>query len=210
MGLNCGCPAGAAIASITAEACSESLGQIQKVIFQRIYSAGTTKNEFVVATTNPNLKATWTPLFAAVAGTKTTISPYIQGPTNEVGAARKFGGGNATLGGIEVIIGREPSKFTCNLYSIRQATTIKDMKDLMCEKLGVFLIDENGRIAGIGNAATPTIISPIPIHSLFIGDKKLGGVEEPDSNTMEFSLMPNWSDNLAIVTPIDFSPLTDF
>ena len=210
MGLNCGCPAAAAIATITAEACAESLGQIQKVIFQRIFSTGTTKNEFVVATTNPNVKASWTPLFAAVAGTKTTISPYIQGPTSEPGGARKFGGGNATLGGIEIIIGREPSKFSANLYSVRQITTIKNMKDLMCEKLGVFLVDENGRIGAIGDAATPTKISPIPIHGLFVGDKKLGGIEEPDSNVIEFSMMPGWSDNLVIITPTDFNPLTDF
>lgn len=210
MGLNCGCPAAAAISSITAEACAESFGQIQKVIFQRIYETGTTKNKFVVATENPNLKASWTPLFSASDGTKTVISPFIQAPTSEVGAARKFGGGNATLGGIEIIVGREPSKLTSIIYTARQATTISDMKELMCENIGAYLVDETGRIAGIGNLVTPTEVTPIPIHSLFIGDKKFGGIEEPDSNAMEFSLNPNWSDNLTVIVPVDFNPLTDF
>lgn len=210
MGLNCGCPAAASIPSITAEACLESLGQIQKFIFQRIYESGTTKNEFVVASEDPKLKASWTPLFAATDGTKTVITPFVQAPTTEVGAARKFGGGNATLGGIEIIVGREPSKITGIMYQIRQATTIAELKKLMCENLGVYIVDENGRIAGIGDAPTPLKVSPIPIHSLFIGDKKFGGIEEPDSNTIEFSLLPNWSDKLTVITPTDFNPLTDF
>lgn len=210
MGLNCGCPAAASLGAITAEACLESFGQIQKFIFQRIYSAPNTKNKFVVASANPNLKASWTPLFAASDGTKTVITPYIQGPTSEVGGPRKFGGGNATLGGIEIIIGREPSKISGMLYTARQATTIKDLKALMCENLGVYVVDENGRIGGIGNAATPTEITPIPIHSLFVGDKKFGGIEEPDSNSIEFSMRPNWSDDLTVIVPTDFNPLTDF
>lgn len=209
MGLNCGCPVGASIASVVNEVCSESFGQIQKIIFQRIFSSGTTKNGFTIATANPNVKASWTPMFAASDGTKAVISPYVENPTSEPGAAVKFGGGNATINGIERIIGKDPSKFSGMLYSVRQATTIKALKTLECENLGVYLVDEYGRIGGIGDAATPTTFRPIPIHSLFVGDKKLGGRTEPDSNSIEFAMSPNWSDNLHIVTPTDFNPLTD-
>ena len=50
---------------------------------------------------------------------------------------------------------------------------------------------------------------PIPIRSLFIGDKTHGGLAAPDSNAIQWSFLPNYSDDLAIVTPDDFNPLTD-
>ena len=58
----------------------------------------------------------------------------------------------------------------------------------------------------------PTKYMPIPIGKLFVGDKKLGGFEEPDSNTIEWSFFPNWSDNLYIIKreTMDFNPLTDW
>ena len=54
--------------------------------------------------------------------------------------------------------------------------------------------------------------SPIPIGKLFVGDKKLGGFEEPDSNTIEWSFFPNWSDKFYIIKreTLDFNPLTDW
>jgi hypothetical protein len=34
-------------------------------------------------------------------------------------------------------------------------------------------------------------------------------LEEPDSNAISWSFLPNYSDNLAIIAPDDFNPLTD-
>ena len=48
---------------------------------------------------------------------------------------------------------------------------------------------------------------PIAEGTLFIGDKVFGGRTAPDMNSMRFQLLPNWSDNLYVVTPTDFSPL---
>jgi hypothetical protein len=42
-----------------------------------------------------------------------------------------------------------------------------------------------------------------------VGDKNLGGFDAPDGNAISWSFPPNWSDNLVIVTPSDFNPLTD-
>lgn len=207
MGLNCGCPAGAHLTDLDIKECKESLGQVQKVIFQRIYKTAGTPNTVA----DFKAKATITPNFAAADGTKMIISPYIQGPTTEPGAARTFGGGNQTLGGVEIIIGREPTTFSAVIYQESQQT-IAQMKTYMCENVGVYLIDENGNIAAIAdNPAEPTKYSPIPIGKLFIGDKNLGGFEEPDSNTIEWSFFPNWSDNLVIIkrSDMDYNPLTD-
>jgi hypothetical protein len=208
MGLNCGCPAGNHIADLTIAECKESMGQIQKVAFQRIYKTAGTKN--LVA--DPVNRASFSALLSATDGSRMTVSPYIQGPTSEPGAARTFGGGNQTLGGIEIVIGREPTTFSATIYQESQKT-IAQLKQYMCEEIGVWLIDENGNIGClVDNKAKPITYSPIPISKFFVGDKKLGGLEEPDSNTIEWSFHPNWSDNFCIIKreTLGFNPLTEW
>lgn len=208
MGLNCGCPAGAHLADLEIAECKEGMGQIQKVAFQRVYkTAGELNSVADVAQ-----KTSFSTLFSASDGTKMIVSPYIQSPTTEPGAARTFGGGNQTLGGVEIVIGREPTTFSGVFYEESQKT-IAQMKSYMCENVGVWLIDENGNIGClVDNIESPTKYMPIPIGKLFIGDKKLGGFEEPDSNTIEWSFFPNWSDKFVIIkqSEMDFNPLTDW
>lgn len=206
----CKCPAAESLPDVPAITCSETFGQIQKVAFQRLMKANGTKNGFT--TTNAiTLLASWTPKMAAADDTKIVVSPYIQAPTAEAGAARTFGGGNETLGGVEEIIGREPTPFSGVIRKAPQEV-IKALKEMQCESwgnnLGVFLFDENGAIGAIKDEKTAGAYYPIPIRSLFIGDKTLGGLEAPDSNAIQWSFLPNWSDNLDIVDP-DFNPLTD-
>jgi hypothetical protein len=210
MGLNCGCPAGAHIAELEIADCKESLGQIQKVIFQRVYSSAGTKNSLTSLK-----KANFASVLTANDGTKMQVSPYIQGPETEPGAARTFGGGNQTLGGIEITIGREPTTFSGTIYQENQKL-ISQLKTYMCETIGVWLIDENGNIGCLAEESTSDNVTttkymPIPVGKFFVGDKKLGGFEEPDSNAIEWSFYPNWSDNLVIVKAedLDFNPLTD-
>ena len=135
----------------------------------------------------------------------------IQAPTAEGGAPRTFGGGNDTLGGVEEIIGREVTPFTGVIRKSPQ-NIIKALKELQCESwadnLGVFLFDENGAIGAIKDTAVATKFYPIPIRAFFIGDKTLGGLEAPDSNAIQWSFLPNWSDDLVIIAP-EFNPLTD-
>ena len=207
----CKCPAAAALPNIPNFTCAESFGQIQKVAFQRLYKSAGGKNSFTTAAVIGKL-ASWSPLLAAEDDTKIVISPYIQAPTAEAGAPRTFGGGNETLGGIEEIIGREPTPFTGVVRKMPQSL-IKALKELQCESdsqnLGVYLFDENGSIGALQDPTTVTTYYPIPIRSLFIGDKTLGGLEAPDSNAVQWSFLPNWSDDLVILAPDDFNPLTD-
>ena len=207
----CTCPAAAALTTIPSAGCPESFGQIQKIAFQRLRKADGTKNSFT-STASILLKASWTARMAANDGSKIVISPYVQAPTNEAGSPRTFGGGNETLGGVEMIIGREPTTFSAVIRSTSQ-TVIKAMKALQCEaqadNLGVFLIDENGAVECIKDESAANTFYPIPIRSLFVGDKSHGGLEAPDSNAIQFSFLPNYSDNLSIQVPTDFNPLTD-
>lgn len=203
----CKCPAGAALPSIPQVECYETFGQIQKAAFQRLTASDGTKNKLTSETIVT--LASWTPLLTAEDGTKVVVSPYIQAPAQEAGAPRTFGGGNDTLGGIEEIVGREPSTFTGVLRKIPQ-NVIKAMKEMQCESwgdnLGVYLFDENGAIECIKDEQGNCY--PIPIRALFIGDKTHGGYDAPDSNSIQWSFLPNYSDDLAIIVP-EFNPLTD-
>lgn len=210
MGLVCNCPLGESLPDVPVFDCPDSFGQVQKVIFQRMESEAGKKNEFVTDTNDITKKASWTACLEASDGTKVVVSPYIGAPTTEPGAARTYGGGNETPGGIEINIGREATPFSGNLLQCSQIT-IKALKQLQCEgNIGVYLIDENGEIGAIADdPETPTKYSPIPIYGLFVGDKNLGGLENPDSNAISWKFKPNWSDNLVRVKPEDFNALTD-
>lgn len=211
MSLVCSCPAAAAITTIPAVTCPENFGQIQKVAFQRLKKADGTKNSFTSSAAITAL-ASWTALMAAADGSKIVISPYINAPADSGGDARRTGGGNDDLGGISEVLGANPVQFDGSLRSVPQSI-IKVMKELMCEaqagNLGVFLFDENGKIEAIQDKTTATTYYPIPIRSLFIGSKIHGNFDAKDSNAISWMYLDNYSDQLAIVTPADFNPLTD-
>lgn len=66
--------------------------------------------------------------------------------------------------------------------------------------MGVYLFDENGSIEAIQDETTATTYYPIPIRSLFIGDKTHGGLEAPDSNAIQ------WAFCLTIPTTLQSLP----
>lgn len=211
MSLTCQCPAAAALSTIPAVACPENFGQIQKIAFQRLQKADGTKNSFTSAAAITAL-ASWTALLAATDGTKIVVSPYVNSPADSGGDARRSSGGNDDLGGIAVVLGGNPVQFDGVFKSVPQSV-IKTMKELQCEaqagNLGVYLFDENGKIEAIQDATTATTYYPIPIRSLFIGSKIHGNFDAKDTNAISWMYPDNYSDNLAIVTPADFNPLTD-
>lgn len=211
MSLICQCPAAAAIATIPNVVCPENFGQIQKVAFQRLRKATGERNSFTT-TADIKLKASWTALLSADDGSKVVVSPYINAPADSGGDARMTSGGNDDLGGIAEVLGGNPVQFDGSLRSVPQSV-IKTMKALQCEanagNLGVFLFDENGKIEAIQDETTPTTYYPIPIRALFIGSKIHGNFDAKDSNAISWQYPDNYSDDLAIVTPSDFNPLTD-
>lgn len=211
MSLVCQCPAAAAITTIPKVTCPVNFGQIQKVAFQRLTKADGTKNSFT--TTNAiGLLASWSALLAATDGSKVVVSPYINAPADSGGDARLTSGGNDDLGGVAEVLGGNPVVFDGQLRSVPQAV-IKAMKGLQCEanvgNLGIYLFDENGNIEAIQDGTTPTTYYPIPIRGLFIGSKIHGNYDAKDMNAIHWEYPDNYSDDLVIVTPSDFNPLTD-
>ncbi len=200
----CTCPAGASIASVPNASCASDFGQIQKIIFQRVFSSGTTKNSMTQA--NAKLLATWAAFLAAADGTKMVITPYVEAPTSEGGDAITYGGGNDTVGGITKVIGRNATNMSFVLRQVVQ-TIPAALKKLMCEIVGVYFVNGDGQIMGLGDSDSN--LYPMPIDGLFVGDLKLNGLESPDENALSFSLRPNWSDDVVVITPTDFNPLAD-
>ena len=201
----CSCPAGAALPAVPNASCPQDFGQVQKIIFQRIFKTAGTKNSFTQTASIKQLSS-WTALFSASDGTKCVITPYVEAPTSDGGDAITFGGGNDTVGGTTKVIGRNPVNMS---FVMRQMTqdVIKALKGLQCEdELGVYLVNGDGQILALSSADNE--YTPIPIRSLFISDLKLMGLDNPDENALSFSFLPNWSDDVKVVTP-DFNPLTD-
>lgn len=190
----CSCTTSAALPDIPKVECRQSFGQIQKLAFVRIYSDGTTKNAF----TADEIKtlAKWQIRTAATDGTKVVVTPFIEAPTQDGGDAITFGGGNDTLGGVEKVVGSNPTTFTAALREWGQDAIVA-LKSLECETLGVYPINADGQVEAIVKDAK---YYPLPIQSLFVGDKIHGGLQEPDSNSLQFSFAPNYSDGLEIVT----------
>ena len=215
MSLVCQCPAASALTTIPNVACSENFGQIQKVAFQRLRKADGTRNSFTNSA-SILLKASWTALLAAADGSKIVVSPYINAPADSGGDARMSSGGNDDLGGIAEVLGGNPVQFDGQLRSIPQSV-IKIMKELQCEanagNLGVFLFDENGNIQCVvestGTNPVVTNYYPIPIRALFVGSLIHGNFDAKDSNAISWQYPDNYSDDLTIVKPTDFNPLTD-
>ena len=209
----CNCPAAASLTDIPSMGCAQDFGQIQKIAFQRIHSSGTTLNSFTGGSGSPTnaitKKAAWQTKTAASDGTKIVVTPFVEAPTADGGDAITFGGGNDTLGGAVKNIGRNPVNMTFALRQYPQSV-IKAMKALICEiDLGVYLFNGDGQILAKQDASTPTTYYPIPIQNLFVGDLMLNGLDNPDENTLTFSFAPNYSDDVAVVTPDDFNPLTE-
>lgn len=202
---NC-CPGDTTLPDTIVEGCAQNFGQIQKVIFQRLYN-GDTRNSIAGGTEvgNAGLLASWTALKAATDGTKIMVSPYIESPADDGGDAKTYGGGNDTLNGIEVIIGSNPVNFTARLNS-KQQNIIAELKKLMCEaqnnNLGVYLVNERGQIEGIKEVGASDEVSwsPIPIRKLYVGDKLHGNLDAPDYNPISWSYVPGYSDKLDVIT----------
>ena len=179
--------------------CGIRYGQVQKIAFTRI------GNLFSNSSNPITDLASWTAFLSAEDSTKIVVTPYVEAPTMEGGDEKTFGGGNATLDGIIMVLGSQPIRMSFALRNYPQAI-ISALKVLTKIKdLGVFLFNDNGGIICLQEGVT---YLPIPIRALFVGDLILSGRIQPDRNTMKFSFKSNYSDKLVVVKP-KFSPVND-
>ena len=179
--------------------CGIRYGQVPTIAFPRI-------GNLFSDSSNPITElASWRAFLAAADSIKIVVTPYVEAPTMEGGDEKTFGGGNATLDGIIMVLGSQPIRMSFALRNYPQAI-ISALKVLTKIKdLGVFLFNDNGGIICLQEGDT---YQPIPIRALFVGDLILSGRIQPDRNTMKFSFKSNYSDKLVVVKP-NFSPIND-
>lgn len=203
----CDCPIGSHLPDIHMSGCPENFGQIQKIIIQRRKN-GSSLNTI----SNPDIEASWASQLSASDSTKVVQSPYLSNPEMTPGDAVKYGGGNQTINGAQIVMGQNASVFKANILSYQQRT-IDDMKEIGCEDISIYFVNEYGQIGCIADdSATPTTYYGIPVipQTFFLTDKKFGGKNEPDMNMLELSLAPGWSDKFKVITPeVGFNPLED-
>lgn len=186
--------------------CREALAQVQKVLLQKVFSAGVTKNTIA----DPTLLASFTPLLAAADNTKVVQTPYLNAPASEAGEPVFFGEGAETRDRTGIFLRNDPSTFEAMIYDSKQ-DTIEALKSYRQKgEIGVYLIDENGDIGCLADdVETPTTYFPIPVRAFYVGDKQLGQGEAPDMNKIGWKLKADWSDKFTVVRPTDFNALTD-
>lgn len=204
---NCNCPLPSALTTIDAAGCPFNLGQLQRVIITR---ASSSEFPMTVATSNPNVLATWTPLFTASDDTKVVKTPLVGGNPAIVGGSAITQGGNdnTTLNGEVEVTGTESSVFTADFKDLEPALA-RAIKDLKCESLKVFFVNDAGDIIGVENEAGTTFDGlTVNGKSFFLSDRNNNGFGQKDVNTLSFNLAPGWDNYLTKVTPTDFNALT--
>lgn len=207
--MNLLCPRPTQLAALAIPQCLEQFGQIVRLFIQRRNDDNGVKQEFDIAAANPNAKASWTALNAATNSSKVIFTPEIGGSDLTPGEARTVGGGNATPGGETIFLGSNPTPFAGNFLNVPQSV-IETLKTYQGEDLQLFLVNEDGQIAGeVDSHASPTKFSGFHIRkSWFVGDKKTGDRENLDYNAIRFEMQPNWSDKFHIIKPSDFEART--
>ena len=186
------CPRPTAIASAVTvlNPCPSDVGQIQKLVFWR-------RGQAIASVATAVIQTTWTTLLAATGDTKAVVSPFIANVELPVSEPREFGGSNETRWGAPIRKGGSTSMFKASIYQEDQ-DVIAALKDLACEALDVVMINESNQF--IYSDTSGFTGFEVAANSLFVSDKGIGGLDDPDQNTIQFNLKPEWSNTLEIST----------
>lgn len=172
--------------------CPVDCGQIQKAIFWR------QGNYLTVASA---LTATsWNTLLIATDDTKAIVTPFIHSFELPLPNAREH---PETRDGATLRKGSHSTKIEKKFYAEDQ-DVIRSLKKLKCEALEVIFVNEAGQFI-YSDREGDFRGFPIVSGSMFIGDKRLGGYSDWDSNKMIFNLEPSWSDSLEISESTTFA-----
>lgn len=210
----CNCPLPTALTAITATTCPEEIGQIQRVWFVRkgnvVWDTATAGAANVPATIMGDLvtvSAGWTTLKAAIDDTKVIFAPLFGGDITITPADPVFqgGGDNSTLNGQAYYVNTPDSTFSARFDQLT-ATQTSELKELKCEDVEVYFINEDGDI--IGDASTTGTFKGFDATSVVLGSRNVQGFTTRDSNVLTFQLNEDWDTIFEKQTPTDFNALT--
>ena len=192
------CPVATVVPSVvtTLNPCNADFGQIQKLVFWRL-------GQTIASVATAIIQTTWNVLLIATGDTKAVVSPFVTNPDIPAGDPREFGGGNETRWGAPQRKGGASPALTFTLLAEDQDVIVL-LKSLRCENLEVLFINEAQQLIYSDGGTTTVGGFPIVPNSFFVGDKKIGGYDEIDSNILQFNLQPNWSDTAEISAATTF------
>ena len=195
------CPQTMASISPALGDCKFDPGQAILVLFQKIYSTGTTRNGVAIASATD--VANWTALLAASDKTKIIATNKFGEGVVEPGELIEFGGGNATPEGVPIPRGKKNAKLTGMMFNSKQ-DAIKELKKLenINSGLGIYIVTHLDEIYGqtVSISSTDTLC-PMPIVGApYFLDAKAFQKEDPLSNNFGVYLPENYSDILTGVT----------
>ncbi len=203
------CPKPAAMPSVAKQGCPINLGQIQRFYFQRAGFMFDSGDDLDIL-----LLASWTPLVTAVGDTKIITTPRMANVVIPRGEAKIEGGGdNTTIDGVEIVVGSNPITLTGDLISL-SAKTRKQLKTALGpeEDLVVYMINQYGQIicknVDPANTAVTQFTGLQISGRVFVSDPGNDGLNTIDKSSLRFSFAEGWADQLAIVKPTDFNPIT--
>jgi len=205
------CPQGSTINDIPL-GCDFKIGQVQKIIVMLTFSTGITKNKWVKAVANPNVKASWTPRLSATNGTKVVQTPFMVSPNIEPGKPVSSGSGNDALSGAASIIGEDPSVFTAKFENLNQLSYNALRTFNAGVQISIAFVDEHGHLfMNTDDMDNPTVYYPLPVckKTFFVGSRKGGQFNVNDVNEITFMLFPGWDEKLVRIVPEDFDALSD-
>jgi hypothetical protein len=210
----CNCPLPTALTAIDATTCPEELGQIQRVWFVR--KAGTVVWDRVTNTNNtpaainaldPDASTGWTALKALSDDGKLVTAPLFGGDITITPAdAITFGGNdNSTLNGQTYFVSFADSTFSARFDQLTKDQT-SQLKELVCEDLEVYFINEDSDIIGRRDGDDWT---GFPVTNVALQSRNVQGFATRDSNILTFQLNADWDTYFEKVTPATgFNPLT--
>lgn len=213
----CNCPLPTALTAIDATSCPEELGQIQRVWFVR---AGNVQWDTVDAVTGkslpasiqpnlPTVSAGWTTLIGLSDDNKVIKAPLFGGDiTITPSDAITFGGNdNSTLNGQTYFVSFADSTFSARFDQLTKDQT-SQMKELVCEDLEVYFINEDGDIIGRRDPDDTDLWKGIPVTNVALQSRSVQGFATRDSNILTFQLDADWDTYFEKQTPTDFNALT--
>jgi hypothetical protein len=212
----CNCPLPTALTAIDATTCPEELGQIQRVWFVRagnvVWDTVTPANNLpaTIATDSPTAinggVDGWSVLTAAADDTKVVLAPLFGGDITVTPAdAITFGGNdNSTLNGQTYFVSFADSTFSARFDQLTASQT-SQLKELVCEDLEVYFINEDGDIIGKRDGDNWT---GFPVTNVALQSRNVQGFATRDSNIMTFQLDADWDTEFEKQTPTDFNALT--
>lgn len=212
----CNCPLATSMTTIPSTNCPTELGQIQRfilvrkggVVFDTSDPLNNTPSTIAITLYTPDKIAAWTVLTALSTSDKTLFTPLIGGDSSITPQEPLFfgGGDNSTLDGQKNFVKFLPADGVARFDSLTALQTAA-LKDLACNDLEIFLINDTGGIIGkkVGD-----LFFGMNVSNFVLGGRNVQGFASRDSNIVTFQLDEDWDETFEVITPTDFKALTVF